>query len=193
MDAKEAAAAEVAQYEKDINDLNLEYKLICSVHEPGTSVMCSAYHIAVATEAGQRNSAQAIVDDPPDRHFKTVAQPVSVHLKSIRAKRFSSFNALMRDIALVTSYEHAMATAANRATGAHDAHQQRYEVLQERAISRYARRILAIIPSMNRLIGPAGVPLGDPPKPFPTPKQPASFAPLVAADNALASAMNHIA
>src|SRR5262249_35553913 len=42
LQAKEAAEAEIPVYEKQMEELDSEYKIICIVHEPDTAVLCAA-------------------------------------------------------------------------------------------------------------------------------------------------------
>jgi len=192
LDAKTAAAAQVAQYQADIQQLNDEYQTACIGHDPDTAVICAVYHISVASEATARNKAQSLVDDPPDPHFNTVAPAAAVHVRTITGKRFFAFNALMRGLARISALEQAIDTPANRETGAHDAGKQRYVTLQRKAIVAFARRVLNLLPETTNLIAPAGNLFAQLTKGFPARTTPVSFTPLVAANSDLGQAMHRI-
>jgi hypothetical protein len=192
LDAKYAASAEEAQYEADITQLDEEYMITCMVHDPDTGAMCAVYHISRSIEATQRDKAEALVKDPPNPHFKTVAKPTPVRVRAVAGKRFSAFNSLMQDIARISALEQAIDTAADCETGAHDAGKQRYVALQRTALVGFARRVLTLLPATTKLIAPAGLPFAQLTKGFPTRTASVSFKPLIAANSDLGQAMRKI-
>ena len=155
---KDAALAAYQQYADEAASLRVSQEGLGCISHVDREVLaaCAAIGLTRAIVIGQESEAKEILDDPPDPHFKKVAKPKQVHPKQIMGRRFKAFDRLISDLAEIGSLEAALITSANRESGAHDANSKSGVTLQRSAISRYARRIIALVGKVKRLGKAAG-------------------------------------
>jgi hypothetical protein len=114
----------------------------------GTAAALAVYAAGLYWLSGEAN---AWSEDPPDRHFTTIASPV-VHLvrpvavgPGMTRSEVSALNALMFNFAWAGAYTGAMTTAVNRATGASDAGSTIWLNRQDGAVAQDATRLARLV------------------------------------------------
>jgi hypothetical protein len=158
---KDAALAAYQQYADEAASLRVSQEgLGCISHVDREVVAaCAAIGLTRAIVIGQEVEAKAILDDPPDPHFKQVAKPAPVHPKQIKGRRFKALDRLIADLAQIGSLERALVISANRESGAHNAKSNAGVRLQRSAIRHYAKQIIALTGRVTRLQAAAAKPL----------------------------------